>query len=134
MTIKTTIRNIYLVPLSRIFVLKIFCKLRSKCLWQGLFLIKSHLFSIFFSTPLDGCVCIYWKLVFEGHPILDAKATFKLQKPHCKNFWWKHIKNESCKCYLGNKEQNSTLLVVSQSHVHFGFEHPFFHMPDLVGK
>ena len=66
-----------------------------------------------------------WKFFFQEHLILDIKTTFRLQKPHCKYFWWKHIKNENCKCYLGNKNQNAMLLVLSRSDVHFGFEHPF---------
>ena len=66
-----------------------------------------------------------WKFFFQEHLILDIKTTFRLQKPHCKYFWWKHIKNENCKCYLGNKDQNAMLLVLSRSDVHFGFEHPF---------
>ena len=43
---------------------------------------------------------------------MDVKTTFRPQKPHCKNFWWKHIKNGSCKCYLGNKKQKTTFLDV----------------------
>ena len=58
----------------------------------------------------------YWKLFFEKkHLILDVKTTFRLQKTHCENVWWKHIKNESCKYYLGNKEQKGMFLVVSWS-------------------
>ena len=53
--------------------------------------------------------------------LLEVKATFRLQKPHCKNFWWKHIKNVSTKCYLGNKEQKAVFLVVPRSDVHFDF-------------
>ena len=37
-----------------------------------------------------------------------------------------HIKNESCKCYLDNKEQKAIFLVVSWSDMHVGFEEPFF--------
>ena len=46
-----------------------------------------------------------WKLFFQEHLILGVKNVQTLQKPHWKNFWWKHIENESYKCYLGNKEQ-----------------------------
>ena len=74
--------------------------------------------------------CTLWKLFFEKHLILDVKTTLRLQKPHCGNFWWKHIKNESCKCYLGNKEQKAMFLVVSWSEVHFSFERTFFCVPD----
>ena len=41
-----------------------------------------------------------------------------------------NVKNESCKCYLGNKEQKAMFLVVSRSDVHFSFEYTFFYMPD----
>ena len=110
------------VPLSRILVWKIFCKLFSKHLWQCLFLVKSHAFSILFWTPLDGCI-------FEEHLILKVKTTFRLQKPRCEDFWWKHIKNESCKCYLGNKGQKAMFLAVPRSDEHVGFERPFFARP-----
>ena len=55
----------------------------------------------------------------------------RLQKPHSENFW---TLNEGCKCYLGNKEKKATLLVVSQSDVQFGFDDPFFCMPDRTRK
>ena len=110
--------------LRSIFVRKIFCKLLSKYLWQSLFLVKFHAFSTFFSTPLDRCVWIL-KIVFEE--VLDVKTTFRLKKSHiAKNFWWKQVKNESRKCYLGNKEQKAIFLVVSRSDVHFSIEHTFF--------
>ena len=53
-------------------------------------------------------------LIIRGwlHLVLDIQTTFRQQKPHCNNFWWKHIKNESCKSYLGTKEQKAMLLVV----------------------
>ena len=35
------------------------------------------------------------------------------------------IKNEGCKCDLGNKEQKAMFLVVSRSDVQLGYEHPF---------
>ena len=35
---------------------------------------------------------------------------------------WKSNKNESCKCYLGNKEQKSMFLVVSRSDVHIDLD------------
>ena len=66
--------------------------------------------------------------------ILDVKTKFRLQKPHCKTFWWKHIKIESCKCYLGNKGLKAIFLVVFRSYVHFGFEHPLFRVPDRACK
>ena len=111
LTFKTTIKSICLVPFSRTFFLKIFCKLLSKYLWKSLFLVKSHALKIFLWTPQD-------------HVILDVKTTFRLQKPHCENFWWKHIKNERCKCFVGNKEQKAMFLVVSRSNLDFGFWGP----------
>ena len=76
------------------------------------------------SEHLKTDAFVFWKLPFEEHLILDVKTTSRLQKPHCENFWWKHIKNESLKFHLGNKEQKAIFLVVSRSDVHFGFEHP----------
>ena len=46
-----------------------------------------------------------------------------------KNFWWKYNKYESCKSYLGNKEQKAMFLVVSRLYVHFSFAHLFFACP-----
>ena len=71
---------------------------------------------------------------FEAHLILDDKAAFRLQKPRCKDFWWKRIKNQSCKSHLRNKEQKAMSLVVSQLDVHLGFENPFFCVPDRARK
>ena len=85
-TIKPTIQSISPVPFSRIFLWKIFYDLLSKYLWQSLFLVKSHAFSIFFWATMDECVCIM-KIFFEKHrKLLD-------------------IKNKGGKCYLGYKEQ-----------------------------
>ena len=72
----------------------------------------------------------YENLFFEVHLILDVKTTFRLQKACCEHFWWKHIKNEGCKCYLVNKEEKAMFLVVSQLDVYFGFELPIFCVPD----
>ena len=69
------------------------------------------------------------KIFFETHLVLDIKITFRQQKPHCKNFWWKHIQNESWKSCLDYKEQRPMFLVVSRSDVHFGFRHRFFACP-----
>ena len=44
------------VLLSRIFVLKFFCKFLSKHLWRSLHVVKFPASSIFSWTPLDGCV------------------------------------------------------------------------------
>ena len=67
---------------------------------------------------------VFWKLFFEGHLVLDVKKTFRLQKLYCKNVWWKHIRNESCNCYLGNRYQNANFLVVSRS----DNQHSFFNV------
>ena len=56
-----------------------------------------------------------WKLFFEADLIKDVKTAFRLRNPHGVNFWWKHIKNESCKWYLNNKEQKAVFLVVSRT-------------------
>ena len=64
-----------------------------------------------------------WNTFFQEHLILDVKTTFRLKGLIAKT---SHIKNESCKCYLGNKEQKAMFLVVSRSDVHFGFDQPFF--------
>ena len=50
-TIKTTIKSICPLPFSRIFLRNIFCKFLSKYLWQSLYLVKSHAFTIFFRKP-----------------------------------------------------------------------------------
>ena len=71
-----------------------------------------------------------WKLLFEAHLILDIKTTIRLQKPHCKGFWWEVIWNKSCKFLLEQKEQKAMFLVVSRSDVHFGFDHSFFVCPN----
>ena len=54
-------------------------------------------------------------MFFKAPLILDVKTTFKQQKSHCVNFRWKHIKKESCKGYLGDKEQKAIFLVVSDT-------------------
>ena len=45
-----------------------------------------------------------------------------------------NIKNEGCKCFLGNKKQRAILLVVSRSDVQFGFEDSYFCVPDRTRK
>ena len=39
-------------------------------------------------------------LTFTQH----SGSCLKLEKPHCKFFWWEYIKNEGHKFYFGNKE------------------------------
>ena len=43
-------------------------------------------------------------------------------------------KNESSKCYLGNKEHGAMFLVVSRSDAQFIFEHTFFCETDGARK
>ena len=120
-----SIYSICHVPFWRIFIWKIFCKLLTKYLRQSLFSVKSHAFSIFFWSPLKGCVQL-WKMFFEEYLILHIKTTFRLQKLPCENFWWNHIRKESSKCYFGNEEHEVMFLVVPRSDVHFSFEQTFF--------
>ena len=47
---------------------------------------------------------------------------------------WKSNKNESCKCYLGNKEQKSMFLVVSRSDVHIDFDFACPFVPCPIGR
>ena len=47
--------------------------------------------------------------------IWDVKTTFRLQRFHCINFCLKHIKNESRKWYLDDKEQKAMFLIVSRT-------------------
>ena len=60
--------------------------------------------------------------------ILDIQTSFTLQKPYCKN--------ESCKTYLGNKNQKLKLLDVSRSdvHTHFDTDCPLFRVPDRASQ
>ena len=100
---------------------EIFYKLLLKHRWQSLFLVKFHVFSIFFFwVHWDGCVWII-KIVLLGASyfttpspeqfkkitfrlpltagtkllILDIKATFRIEQPYCKNISWKQINNEA---------------------------------------
>ena len=82
--------------------------------------------STYSSEHLEMDAFELWKFFFQEPHALEVKTTFRPQKPHCEKVWWKHIKNERCKCYLCNKEQKAKFLVVSRSHVHFGFEHSLF--------
>ena len=69
------------------------------------------------------------------HLILDIQITLTLQRSHCKDFWWNYTKNESCKPYLGNREQKWLFLVVSLSDVHtdFDFARLFFCATEKLG-
>ena len=62
------------------------------------------------------------KFFLEKHLILEnnTRATKALLRKLL------DIKNEDCKCYLGNKEQKAMILVVSRSDVQFVCEHSFF--------
>ena len=70
--------------------------------------------------------CWQMSLKYENYSlrrmeVLDIQTTLTQQKPHCKNSWWNYNKNESCKPYLGNKEQKWLLLVVSLSDLHINY-------------
>ena len=88
----------------------------------------NYMLSKYSSEYLKTDASEVWKLFFETHLILNIQTTFTLQKAHWKNFWWNYNKNESCKPYLGNKEQKLLFLVVSQLdlHIEFDFARPFF--------
>ena len=60
----------------------------------GLFLVKFHAFTIFLWARLDGWVWSMKINLWEAS-FLDIKTTFRSQKPHCKIFRRKCIKNES---------------------------------------
>ena len=46
-------------------------------------------------------------LKYEKYSDFAHSNSSRLQKFHCKNFSWKHIKNEGCNCYLSNKKQKA---------------------------
>ena len=119
------------VSFSRIFVRIFFCKLLSKYLWQSLYNVKFHAFSIFFWTTLDRFVwsvrIILWDASYFRHSNNIHTARASLQK------LLKELQqNEGCKSYLGNKEQKWTFLNLSWSDMHIGFDfaRPFFCVPD----
>ena len=70
-----------------------------------------------------------FRRTYLNHENCSLRRIFGLEKPHYEKFWSNLIKNESCKCYLGNKEQRAMFLVVSRLNLHFGFGHPFFACP-----
>ena len=111
------IKSICSVAFSIKFVQKIFCKLLSKYLWQSLFWI-----------PLDWCNCIR-KIVFWETSYCRHWNNTQTTKASLRRLF--HIKNEGCKCRLGNKEQKAMFIVASRSDMQFGFEHPFFCVPNL---
>ena len=58
---------------------------------------------------------IFWEVYYLGHSNKHSGSCLKLQKIHCKGFWWEHIKNENHKSYSRNKKQRLNFLVVSRS-------------------
>ena len=44
------------------------------------------------------------------------------------------LKMKAVSAIYVNNEQKAMFLVVSQSDVHFGFEHPFFYVPDWAPR
>ena len=104
-TIKTTIKSIDTVSLSRTFFRQFSWKLLSKDLWQSLYLLKFYAFSIFFWIPSDGCVWCMRIILWDASYFRYLNSIHTLQKPHCKKLLMKYNKNESFKPYLGNKKQ-----------------------------
>ena len=68
-TITPIIKNVCPLLFLGIFAWESFCQILAKHLWQISFLVKSHAFSIFIWTPLDGCL---WsmKIILWGRRIL----------------------------------------------------------------
>ena len=89
-----------------------------------MFLFKCD-FSIFFWTPLDGCVWCMKIVLWDASYFRHLNNTHTTQKSHCKNFWWKSLKVKAASLIFATK-QKWTGLVVSQSNVLFGIAHPFF--------
>ena len=103
LTIRTTIKSIWLMQFWRIFVWK-FSANHYQSIWQSLFLIKSNAFNIFFWTStfrrihLNYENCSLRNILFQMLKYSDYKSLI------AKTFEG-NIKNESCKWYLGNQEQ-----------------------------
>ena len=68
------------------------------------------------------------------HLFLDIQTIFRVQNSRCQSFWWKRIKNKSCKFILGKKEQKAMLLVGFWSNTHFGFATSFFAFSNKSGQ
>ena len=127
-TIKATITSICPVAFSKIFVRKILYILLSTHLWRGLFLISIHIFLNAFKRMRASMKTVYWQVSYLRYSNKHSDSCMKLQKSHCKNFWWSqvtsHKSNERHKFYLGSKEQRTMFAVVSRSGAHFGFASP----------
>lgn len=88
-----------------------------------MFLVQFCTFSIFFRTPVGGCIWslkIFWEASYFRHLKKTLGTYLKLQKLHCKNVRWKCIKNKSWKSYLGNKQQNATFHFVGKRSLAIG--------------
>ena len=70
--------------------------------WWSLFSVK---FNAFYYILLNTFSVII--IPSDAFHFRHLSNIFILLKPHCKNLWWKNIKNYSCKTYLGNKKQRS---------------------------
>ena len=127
-TIKATITRICPVAFSKIFVRKIFYILLSTHLRRGLFLISIHIFLNAFRRMRASMKTVYWEASYLKYSNKHSDSCMKLQRSHCKNFWWSQVtslkSNERHKFYLGNKEQRAMFAVVSRSGAHFGFACP----------
>ena len=79
-------------------------------------------------------ITIYWELYYLRHSKKNWGSCLRLQKLHCKSFWWKYIKNESPESYSGNKVQRVMFPAVSRSSAHFGFARFSLCVPDHPKK
>ena len=79
-------------------------------------------------------ITIYWELYYLRHSKKNWGSCLRLQKLHCKSFWWKYIKNESPESYSGNKVQRVMFPAVSRSSAHFGFARFSLCVPDRAYK
>ena len=102
---------------SQEYLFEIFCKLLSKNLWENLYLVKFHAFSMFFWIPSGRCV---WrtKIILWDTSYFRTETTLTLQKSRYKNFWWNY---ESSMPYISNKREKWLFLVfpLSDMHIHW---------------
>ena len=113
MIIEITVKSTCPVLFSGILVLKIFCKL----------FVAEFVFSkilCFQHIPMNS---------FRQINLNYGNCSLRDIKYHWVNFWWKHIKKESYKGYLGNKKQKAMFLVVSNMCT-LVLRGPFNCMPD----
>ena len=110
LNVKTGIKSIYPVAFSRIFVPKIFCKMNIKVSVPEFFFSKIPWFNNILLNTYRRM-----RLYYES-----CSSKLRLQKPYCKkikNETLLIIKNESCKCYLGNKNQKANIVHSWTKHI-----------------